>query len=460
MIGSVTRPPKRRRAAIVEAAARPAAKPSLAASIGWSLGGTVVYNACQWGTVVACARLGNEAMVGQFARGMAITTPIVLLANCALRTVQATDVRDQFHFSDYLLFRAIALTLASVAILAIVGSIHLDLEAACVVVAIAAMKILESLSDLLQGLMQRHERLDWINQSQMLRGAGALLAFATGLITTHSLTLASVATVGVYLVTLVAFDVPRFRRLIQPAGAQEAQAACLSADDLRHRRSRLWQLAYLALPMGATVASASLLFYLPRYFIDRYLGTDALGVYSALAWLTLGGSLVATALNHAALPRMSQQFASGDYAAFRRLAIGLLASMTVVGLLASGAVLLVRTPLISLIYGEAYVPSFGTLALLMLSMLFAMQVCCLDHSLYAARWFAIQAPLNVVTVAFAVAAGWWFVPSGGLAGAALVACLAMGLQAALRLPLLYLVLRHLRQAAQSTAEEPGWGFAG
>src|SRR5207249_11641930 len=40
-------------------------------NFAWALSGNVVYAACQWGMVIALAKLGNSFMVGQFSLGLA-----------------------------------------------------------------------------------------------------------------------------------------------------------------------------------------------------------------------------------------------------------------------------------------------------------------------------------------------------------------------------------------------------
>ena len=53
----------------------------------------MVYAACQWGAIVALARLGNAFMIGQFSLGLALATPVLMFTNLHLRAVQATDAR-------------------------------------------------------------------------------------------------------------------------------------------------------------------------------------------------------------------------------------------------------------------------------------------------------------------------------------------------------------------------------
>src|SRR4030095_3914974 len=90
---------------------------SLRSNFAWVLMGNAVYAACQWGVIVALAKLGNSFMVGQFSLGLAIATPALMFSNFDLRAVQATDASRLFRFSEYLRLRIVT-TMAALAVIA------------------------------------------------------------------------------------------------------------------------------------------------------------------------------------------------------------------------------------------------------------------------------------------------------------------------------------------------------
>jgi hypothetical protein len=87
---------------------------SLRSNFAWVLAGNVVYAACQWGMIVALAKLGSTLMVGQFSLGLAIATPVLMFTNLHLRAAQATDARRLYSFAEYLQLRSV-MTLAAIA---------------------------------------------------------------------------------------------------------------------------------------------------------------------------------------------------------------------------------------------------------------------------------------------------------------------------------------------------------
>ena len=71
--------------------ARPVAL-SLRANFSWTFVGNVVYAGCQWAMLVVLAKLGTPEMVGQFALGLAISGPVIMLANTGYRRLGAVPV--------------------------------------------------------------------------------------------------------------------------------------------------------------------------------------------------------------------------------------------------------------------------------------------------------------------------------------------------------------------------------
>ena len=96
-------------------AVQPPGARSLRANFSWTFVGNVIYAACQWAMLVVLAKLGSPEIVGQFALGLAITAPVIMLTNLQLRAVQATDAKRAYSFGDYLGLRLAVTPLALLA---------------------------------------------------------------------------------------------------------------------------------------------------------------------------------------------------------------------------------------------------------------------------------------------------------------------------------------------------------
>ena len=149
---------------------------TLRLNVLWSLTGNVVYAVCQLGILVVLAKLGTHEMIGQFALGLAIASPVMICAGLSsLRIVQATDARADHRFQDYLGLRVLTTIAGLAAVAGILYFTNYSPITAGVVLIVAVAKAIENLSDVFGGLLQHHERMDLVALSAMLRGTLSLL---------------------------------------------------------------------------------------------------------------------------------------------------------------------------------------------------------------------------------------------------------------------------------------------
>ncbi len=181
---------------------------SLTGNFSWTLAGNVVYAGCQWAMLAVLAKLGTPGMVGRFVLSLAVTAPIIMFSNLQLRAVQATDARREYQFADYLGLRLVCTLLAAVAIIAVTFLSGHKGETAAVILAVGAAKAFESISDIYYGLLQRHERMDYIARSMMVKGPLSLVALATGSYVTGSIFWGACAMALVWGLVLVFYDIP------------------------------------------------------------------------------------------------------------------------------------------------------------------------------------------------------------------------------------------------------------
>src|SRR5260370_31050217 len=97
---------------------------SLRANFSWTFFGNSIFSACQWGALVALAKLSSPLIVGQYSLGVAIAMPVISLTGLQIRSVIASDVRETYRFGEYVGFRILSTVLAMSAILAIPIVLH------------------------------------------------------------------------------------------------------------------------------------------------------------------------------------------------------------------------------------------------------------------------------------------------------------------------------------------------
>lgn len=419
---------------------------SLRLNFAWILAGNLVYAICQWGAIVALAKLGSSFVVGQFSLGLAICTPVLMLTNLQLRAVQATDSRRLYSFAEYLRLRS-ALTLVGLVLIASIAWFgQYERQTAMVILIIALAKGVETLSDIHYGLFQLNDRLDQTGKSMMLRGVLLVVALSTGLYLARGVFWGCVALVLAWLGTLLFFDVRHGRSFVS--------GYTRSSRHAEHRRP--WDLMRLALPLGIATTMAALNLNMPRYFIHAHLGERQLGIYSALAYTTVAMILVSDSLGHCAIPRLSRLYNLERLAEFRSLLRRLLAAASLLGLAGLVAGQFIGAPLLTLTFGSEYAAQSRTFLVLVLAAAVYCVACMLTIAITSARCFRIQVPLYVLVVGSnALACAHW-VPSAGLAGGAAAMLVAATVQLVFGAAVVSFLLR-TRSKHPARLQTGAWG---
>src|SRR5258708_2067999 len=285
----------------------------------WVLSGNLLYSACQWAIVVALAKLGSPAQVGEYALGLAVSAPIVLFANFQLRALLASDVTGQFAFGRYLTFRLTSIGAGLMVVAAVAAVTQSTWRLAGIVVLVGVAQSLESISETYYGFMQKHERMDRVSGSLMLKGPLSLAALCGAMYITHSVVWAVLGLALGRLLVLLAWD----SRL----GFAKAESDG-SGVRLEWNSGEMLALLRTALPLGVISMLVSLNSSIPRYFVEAHSGSAELGIFSAIASLLSAGTLVVTALGQSIFLPVARACAARDQATYRGY-VGLAAALGV-----------------------------------------------------------------------------------------------------------------------------------
>ena len=427
---------------------------TLRRNFSWTFVGNVIYAICQWGMLVAIAKLGTPEMVGQFTLGLAVTAPIILFTSLHLRVVQATDARQQYVFGDYLGLRLIATGLALLIITGIALIAGYRQETLLVILIVGLAKALESISDVFYGLIQQHERMDRIAVSMMIKGPLSLLFLGFGIYITHSVLWGAVGLAVAWAVVLFSYDIHSGALMLNayPEKPQEEvprKPTLAIALRPRWHRATLRKLVWLSLPLGFVMMLISLNTNIPRYFIERYLGERELGFFAAIAYLMVAGSMVVNALGESANPRLAKYYVEGDSKAFRTL---LLKLVGIGGLLGGVGVLMAVVAgrqILTLLYRPEYAKYTNLLVWLMAATGVNYVSSFLGYGMTAARYFRIQMPLFTMVTTISATVCLWLIPNMGLLGAAIALLISAAVQAVLSLAVVLQALSKLHKYVET-----------
>lgn len=389
----------------------------------WMFVGTLVYVMSQWGMLSILSKLGSPETVGVFSLGLAISTPIILFSGLQLRQVQATDAHGDYSFGEYMGLRLFTITLAVPAIAGVMSIAGYSRETALVVLAVAASRVFEAISEIFYGFLQNRERMDLVSRSMIIKGPITLLTLGVVFFFTGSLLWAVVAMAASWTIVLVGYDA---RKCVPLLRRERQEKSFGSSPNIGHRGylRRMRQLAWFALPLGFTIALSSLAVNIPRYVVEYYLDAHALGIFAAIAYIIVSSRLVAGALGQSASPRLSRYYVEGSHREFLRLLLKLSLVSLIIGVVGVIAAAVAGKLILSLLYTPEYAGYVGLFVLIMVATALNHLASLLNFAMTAMRHLRSQIIVHVGMITITTIGCLILIPQTGISGAGMA--LVMG----------------------------------
>jgi len=370
-----------------------------------------VFATCLWGILAVLTKLGTPDVVGRFALGSAIATPVIMFANLQFRVVLATDAKQAYEFRDYLGVRVLILPAAFLVVL-VIAVLGYNREQMLVIGVFGLVRCVESFSDLFYGFAQKHERMDLVARSLFIRGLSALALFGCVFWLTGNLFLSLAANALAWLLTVAFFDWRHLAALVRQAGEITWKP--------RWNRKTVRDLAWLAAPLGVVMMLITLRNTIPRTFLEKAFGEDVLGIFSAMSYLVIAGSTVIMALSQSSIARLSRYYAEGRKEAFRSTIVKLLGLGVLIGL---GGVVMAAVFgefILEMLYSKEYAKHNDVFVMIMIGGAVLYIGNLLGAPVSAMRQFRVQLWVYLVNAILMVTLCWLLIPRHGMMGTAVV----------------------------------------
>jgi O-antigen/teichoic acid export membrane protein len=268
----------------------------------------------------------------------------------------------------------------------------------------------ETIIDLYYGLAQKHERMDLIARSLWLRGLAAFLFFGAAFWATGDLALSLAANALAWILTFAFFDFPHLKNLLEASGEKTWVP--------RWNWPIFKEIVWLTLPLGAVMLLLTLRNTIPRTFLERSVGEDGLGEFSAMSYLVIAGSTVIMALSQSTIARLSRYFSEGQRDAFRSTILKILGIGVLIGVAGVLGVVLLGQFILGAVYSSDYTSNNDVFVVVMIGGALLYLGSLLGAPVSAMRAFRVQFWIYLVNVFFMVGLCWWLIPAHGMMGAA------------------------------------------
>ncbi len=306
---------------------------NLRSNMLWNTFGMICYAASQWLILKALEAILNLSAAGQYTVALAVVSPILMFTNLQLRSVQAVDVENNWAFADFRKLRLQSLGFATIVALPILLMVSSTATYLLTTLAVLLAKIIESLSDLFYGVLQKNERLDIVAKSMILRGVGGILILALSLYYSRSLPVGLFALAAWWVVVLFLWDRRQAKQFIAEAKSEKSR-----------------ELLKNTIALGGSKSVGALAVNIPVYFLEFYYSDDVVGVYGLLFYLAIGVTTIFNAIGQALSPRLAATLVESK-SGFLRSVYKFALFAIVTGLLAIAFSIVVGGPFLELLYG-------------------------------------------------------------------------------------------------------------
>jgi O-antigen/teichoic acid export membrane protein len=332
---------------VADKASGGAATPSLRSAVLWMLAGRLIYNASQFAVLAVLLHFGTTTAAGHFVLGLAVTAPIVMFCNLQLRIVLATDIQHQIPFADYLAVRNV-MAIVALVLISIAAMFADSSQVAMVIVAVGISKLVESISDIHYGRLQRANITNAVSRSLLIRG---LTTFITSMLACALFPSAISMCAAITLSGLIVLFFHDGPASIAVNDAMQHDRDSASASD---RLPTLLNLVWKSLPLAAGSALMSLEANVPRYVIAAEYDANLLAVVGIMTYALAMGQTLAAALCYPAIPRLAAHFADGRIRAFLRLIGKLCAHAALTASLGVAVALIIGRQMLLVVLGEEF----------------------------------------------------------------------------------------------------------
>lgn len=301
--------------------------------------GSLTYQGCLWITTVLVVILSSGySDSGILSFAMTIGNMFTAVGTYNMRTYQVSDIKGKYSQRNYVGFRLLTLVIGVIVLGIYSIAVSPDSQTLIAVFAYLLFKVDESFCDVLYGVDQRGERMDYIGISQFIRGALVVLAFSLGLYLSQNIILAILAMYPAGLLVTIIYDIPHARRM----------------DDIRPQLKKEQAKSLLAecLPIVLEILFLGMIVSVARQYYANAYGAERLGIYAAVATPAVLIQAAARFLYAPALVPLSEKWNDSpkeSFLPFFRKTLLVMSGFIIVGV----AVLAWAGPiLLNLVYGQ------------------------------------------------------------------------------------------------------------
>lgn len=247
---------------------------SLKKNIWYNSIGSFFYLGCQWIITVLVVRLSSYDMAGMLSLAISITNVFYTVSVFGMRAFQVSDYENQYSHAVYVYSRIVTGGISLIlCLIFLLCNRQYSAMQFLIILFYMVFKVIEAMVDVMQGIQQKADRMDYIAVSCFARGVLSLGSFVVVMILTKNLLFAILAMIVLTALVLIFYDFRICGRLYQLREHFQAK--------------KIYAVIRECFPLMLSTLFITSLVSIPRYFLELEYGSEALGKYASVATPTV-----------------------------------------------------------------------------------------------------------------------------------------------------------------------------
>ncbi|GBU10759.1 hypothetical protein AwErysi_03750 [Erysipelotrichaceae bacterium] len=402
-------------------------KTSLQLGILWNTWGNIFYLFCQWLLTILVIRITNFEMGGEFALAMNLSNIFFAFAIYGMRNFQVSDLANEYSDSTYIMSRFFTICSAVLLACLFLGFFQYTPERFLIIISYVIFKMSEALFDIYSGIFQKKWRVDIIGKSLIIRGVLTTTIFIIALVFTKNLLFSIIAMALTSYACIYFFDMRHINKLTRIS--------------LKNAAVYVKPLLITCFPLAGYLLILSIIGTTPRFFLERYLGSQSLGIYSSIATPTLIVQTLVIQIFNPFITIFSEKFYEKDRKGFTTLLLKCLSLVGILAIFAFIGAFLLGDFALGILYGDKILPYTYLLLPLIFATILTALTWLLSGILTVVRSFKELVIINICSLLIAIISSQYFIQNFGLQGVNIATILPLLFQVVV---LLFVLLRKVK----------------
>ncbi len=302
----------------------------------WNMVGATVNAVTSLFFLIIVTRTNGTNIAGIFTFGFSLACMFQVISNYAGRAYQVTNNDDIITDSDFVYNRISSCLLMLVTVLVYLLIKGYDSTKNAVILLFVVYRIIESFTDVMYGVVQKHDELYKVGISLFLKGAvGTIVFFATDLLT-GDVILSILSLLPVSLLITAFYDYRNFKRFYKRE---------------RYNLRKNIDLFKLGFFVFAFTFLTQFILNAPKYAIDDYATNEMQTVYGIISMPISVIILCSQFIIHPLLVKFAELIKTGEYKQLLKLSAKMAVAISAIGILGVIAAYFLGVPIFELVYG-------------------------------------------------------------------------------------------------------------